>query len=504
MPAIILPGGKQRYQPKDFSPALSGDWAGIVGFASVTGRSAAIDAKSRTLATPTGTISVVPTVQGLASKASSATSTRLSWTSLQPVAAMGDGYAMLVYAAPASAGALQRAFSLGAEAASAYTNAALIFNSSLTGVATAGRVAFKEYSGSDKGQAETASTEVTGDWRVFIVNRPAGTYAPSIYVDGRDATLASTSSAGVAFTAGVHVHGQPTSTTTGYDGLLSLAVAFRRPLSISEIRDLSQNPWQIFRKSPGRVYFFPSAAGGAYTLDATSGSFALTGSSVELTVSRNLDASSGSFALTGSNVSLELGRVIDATSGSYALTGTNAELSVGRQIDATSGSFAITGTDVDLTYTPAGAYSLDLNSGSYALTGSTVSLEVGRQLDATSGTFSITGTDVDLARGYAFDLSSGSYSFTGTNVDLTVTRLLDATSGAFYISGTSVSLTWSGEPVDVTHVTGGGGSRKMLVSERKVRDEVDEWLKKKREAALKAQIAREDDEICLIMAALAA
>lgn len=270
------------------------------------------------------------------------------------------------------------------------------------------------------------------------------------------------------------------------------------------VQRITANPGILFERK-NKTYFFPSAGGGgAYTLDANSGSFALTGSNVELTVSRQIDATSGSFAFSGTNVSLEFGRVIDATSGSFALTGTNAELSVGRQIDATSGSFAITGTDVDLTYTPAGAYSLDLNSGSYALTGSTVSLEVGRQLDATSGTFSITGTDVDLARGYAFDLSSGSYSFTGTNVDLTVTRLLDATSGAFYISGTSVSLTWSGEPVDETHVTGGGGSRKMLVSERKVRDEVDEWLKKKREATLQAQIAREDDEICLIMAALAA
>lgn len=492
-----------RQPPRHGSLELSPRWAGAIGFASLTGRDVREDAKTHALASVSGTINTTVTQHGYASLPSSASSTRLSWTGLKPINAMGDGYAMMVFAAPVSSGTIRRAFYIGDEAASAYTGSSLIFNCNKAGVASAGRISLIEYSGGDKSNAQTNASIIDGGWHVYIANRPSGTSTPAIYIDGIDATLDGAANAGANFTAGVHVHGQPTSSTTGFTDPMALAVVFRRPLATGEIRSLADNPWQIFAK-PGRVYFFPSAAGGAYTLDATSGSFALTGSSVELTVSRNLDASSGSFALTGSNVSLELGRVIDATSGSYALTGTNAELSVGRQIDATSGSFAITGTDVDLTYTPAGAYSLDLNSGSYALTGSTVSLEVGRQLDATSGTFSITGTDVDLARGYAFDLSSGSYSFTGTNVDLTVTRLLDATSGAFYISGTSVSLTWSGEPVDVTHVTGGGGSRKMLVSERKVRDEVDEWLKKKREAALKAQIAREDDEICLIMAALAA
>ena len=53
------------------------------------------------------------------------------------------------------------------------------------------------------------------------------------------------------------------------------------------------------------------------------------------------------------------------------------------------------------------------------------------------------------------------------------------------------------------HNTGGGGSRKMLLSERKVRDEVDEWLKKKREQEMLARIQREDEELVLILALVA-
>ena len=87
------------------------------------------------------------------------------------------------------------------------------------------------------------------------------------------------------------------------------------------------------------------------------------------------------------------------------------------------------------------------------------------------------------------------------------TYRLVSESGSYVLAGSDVSLVWSGQPVDVTHVTGGGGSRpskRMLVSERKVREEVDEYLRKKSDAALLRQIQREDDEFVLIMAALAA
>jgi len=43
----------------------------------------------------------------------------------------------------------------------------------------------------------------------------------------------------------------------------------------------------------------------------------------------------------------------------------------------------------------------------------------------------------------------------------------------------------------------------MLLSERKVRDEVDEWLKKKREQEMLARIQREDEELVLILALVA-
>jgi hypothetical protein len=98
-----------------------------------------------------------------------------------------------------------------------------------------------------------------------------------------------------------------------------------RRLTLSEIKSLTDNPWQIFR--PQRLIFPVETGGGAQTLSADPGSYALTGSNADLLRGRFISADAGSYALTGSNADLLRGRFISADAGSYALTGSAATLS---------------------------------------------------------------------------------------------------------------------------------------------------------------------------------
>lgn len=307
-------------------------------------------------------------------------------------------------------------------------------------------------------------------------------------------------------------------------GNIALLAVHSRWIGNEELREIHANPWRLVKK-PGSVYFFPSAAGGAYTLTAGSGSFSLTGTAATLKVGRVLSCGSGSFALSGTAATLKSGKVLAAASGSYALTGTAATLKAGRLLSAasgtyavsgtaadlrksailaaTSGSFALTGTAATLTYTPAGSYSLSADSGSYTLNGTTVALKVGRILPAASGSYAFTGTNVTLSRGRTMAAASGSFTLTGTNISVARSYVLTASSGSFALSGSDVSLTYSGAPVVVPPTTGGGGGP-MIIKERGLRDELARIRKEREEAALRRQIQREDEEIVLIMAALAA
>ena len=107
---------------------------------------------------------------------------------------------------------------------------------------------------------------------------------------------------------------------------LHCGYAWSRRLTVSEIKSLTDNPWQIFR--PQRLIFpVEITGGGGKTLSADSGAYTLTGSNADLLHSRFISADAGSYALTGSNADLLRGRFISADAGSYALTGSAATLS---------------------------------------------------------------------------------------------------------------------------------------------------------------------------------
>jgi hypothetical protein len=78
----------------------------------------------------------------------------------------------------------------------------------------------------------------------------------------------------------------------------------------------------------------------------------LAGSPPVLSAAYTLDASYGSYALTGQSITFNRGISLTASSGSYALTGQSIIITKGFLLSAQNGLYSLTGQAVDITYTP--------------------------------------------------------------------------------------------------------------------------------------------------------
>ena len=329
--------------------------------------------------------------------------------------------------------------------------------------------------------------------------------------------------------AGYEVNGAATSINTG-DGSQSIGADYYyvwdRFIPYGLAREIISRPFAPYAKKK-QILYFPSAGGGGATITGDSGNYTLTGTAATLKAGRKLAADSGTYNLTGTAAALKVGRKLTADSGTYTLTGTavafkrgyalgaesgtytvsgtSVNLKAGRKLTADSGSYALTGTDVTLNYSPAGSYNLTAESGTYTLTGTAATLKVSRKLTADSGTYALTGTAAGLAKGVRLTAESGSYTLTGSNVAFARTYVLTAESGAYTLTGTSAGLTWSGAPV-VEVPTNGGPSiyGKPVFREKQFRKEYEEQVKRIEDEKRLARILREDEEITVIMALMAA
>lgn len=182
-----------------------------------------------------------------------------------------------------------------------------------------------------------------------------------------------------------------------------------------------------------------NSGGTAYTLTASGGSYAITGTAATLRRTRNLVASAGSYAITGQTAALKYGKKLAATGGSYGITGAAASVVHAFKIAALAGSYSISGTSAALTRTHL---PLSASAGSYSITGSAASLKRGYVLGAASGSYSISGTTATLRRSRLLGAASGSYAISGSAATLTklTAYKLAASAGSYAISGSTASV----------------------------------------------------------------
>lgn len=268
---------------------------------------------------------------------------------------------------------------------------------------------------------------------------------------------------------------------------MALVLIFKRTLSPTEVKSLSDNPWQIF-KSPQRV-MGRTAGAVSYSLTASAGSFGIVGNPAGLRTNRKLIAAAASFALAGSAATLALnrrlptatasfvvagpavglraGRFMLGATGIFSITGNALALRLARRMAIALGSYLLTGTSTRLAAqhrlaAVAGAFSMTGNAGSlvygqihpagaalaavpcvFAVTGNAASLRAARQLTAASTSYALTGNVAGLIRGRRLVVAPGAIVITGGAVVFRVAYRLAASTGAFALAGVDVNLVYS-------------------------------------------------------------
>lgn len=304
----------------------------------------------------------------------------------------------------------------------------------------------------------------------YLLRAKAGvfSYTPSDYDLWKNGVRLTTSST-AAFGAHTSAIARIGARDTGADpwrGLLGNLHIWGRSLLDEEAQRWTLPDGEWCTRAPRRILFPVSVAGGAYTLTAEQGSYALTGQAANTLYSRSMPADQGSYALTGQAAGLAKGVLLTAdqgsyalsgqaanfalayllaaAQGSYALTGQSANTLYSRLLSAAQGSYALTGQDATLTYAPAGAYSMPADQGSYALTGQDAALKLSAVLAAAQGSYALTGQAATLTFGKVMAAAQGSYTLSGQAAAFSRTYALSAAFGSYTLSGQVATLTYAG------------------------------------------------------------
>ena len=128
----------------------------------------------------------------------------------------------------------------------------------------------------------------------------------------------------------------------------------------------------------------------------------------------------------------------DLSSGSFVLTGSTIDTFYNRVSSFSSGSFVITGSTIDTIYTPL-TPTISIESNSFVLTGSTIDTFYNRVSSFSSGSFVITGSVINTLYGHVSSIESNSFILTGSTIG-TIFGSGAFTSGSFLITGSNIDF----------------------------------------------------------------
>lgn len=227
----------------------------------------------------------------------------------------------------------------------------------------------------------------------------------------------------------------------------TLPIADANAANITDYSNLEIRLWGYNADGTARAFEvdqvwleIPAAATGAFELDASPGSYALTGAASKPVAGRMVGASPGSYALTGDSAGVLAGRVLAASPGSYVLTGLAALALAARLLEASPGSYAVVGVAADLIQAALAAYNLAADPGTYAITGDPLSALAGRVLAASPGAYASSGADAGLLADRLVLAQPGSYALSGVSAGLPAGRAISASPGSYALSGAAAGL----------------------------------------------------------------
>ena len=207
------------------------------------------------------------------------------------------------------------------------------------------------------------------------------------------------------------------------------------------------------------VVFNKLATGGAFSLNAAAGTYAVsgvaaspvaariidaapaaytfTGTAATPVAGRTVNAAPGAYTVTGTAASLIATRLLNAEAGIYTITGTAATAVAGRVVSADPGAYLLTGIAADLVHETVGDFVINADPAVYTVTGTTAGLITTRFIVASPADYTITGAAATTAAGRIIVASPGSYALTGVAATLAATRMINAAPGVYLITGTA-------------------------------------------------------------------
>lgn len=189
---------------------------------------------------------------------------------------------------------------------------------------------------------------------------------------------------------------------------------------------------------------FKAESGGAYTLTALTGAYALAGQSAVLNKSELITANAGAYTYAGISAVLRKSRLLTAQTGSYVLAGQSATLNKSKTIVANTGGYVYVGNSAVLTYTTgATAYSLTALTGNYTFAGNAATLTKSKLINANVGAYTYTGIAATLTRSKRLVAQTGSYTVSGQSSILTRNKRIVASTGNYSLAGNSAILTYT-------------------------------------------------------------
>lgn len=210
------------------------------------------------------------------------------------------------------------------------------------------------------------------NWHLYTVVFD-GTSA-TIFVDSTKSAALTVGTAAEETTENVTIGGRTASSPGSlFSGNVAFVRVWSRALVQREHIQLWSNPWQIF--VPQREVIYSIVGGGAYTITADAGSYALTGQAATLLRSYAVAGDYGSYALAGQDASLLRSFSLDGAYGTYTVAGQQATLSRSYAVEAAAGSYATDGQAATILFSRL----LDAASGSYSVTGQGATVEVSGQ-----------------------------------------------------------------------------------------------------------------------------
>lgn len=186
------------------------------------------------------------------------------------------------------------------------------------------------------------------------------------------------------------------------------------------------------------------AAGNAYSIEASAGSFVMTGSNAELTPTTHIDTSQERFAAINPGCPWRGPSLFPTGSIGRPQRQVIANYYVPYSTGATYTLQAEAGTFVWDGEPSFSDFEISTTSGSFAMTGNAIDLIATRKLVATAGVFTMTGSDSDLRILTEKTLipETGIYVMTGNGVTFSRPRTLVADTAAFEMAGPTADLQW--------------------------------------------------------------